>query len=81
MNLNFLRLHNAETNSVVIINAEMIGIIDTDTITPKDNPASPRTVSLIFMNKEVGVEEFMVNESPERIYDMINDLKKEMKNQ
>lgn len=65
----FLRLHNASNNSVVIVSLDVIDIIDTDT-TPDG-----RIVSTLYTNSDI--KEFSVNETPEKIYTMIEELNKQ----
>lgn len=65
----FLRLHNASNNSVVIVSLDVIDIIDTDTA-PDD-----RIVSTLYTNSDI--KEFSVNETPEKIYTMIEELNKQ----
>ena len=74
MSLDFIRLHNADTNSVLIVNVNQISLVDTDTISGRDG--SERTVARVFMSVDSDVKDFKVNESPERIWEMINELKK-----
>ena len=64
----FLRLHNAENNTVVIVNVDTIAVIDSDTY-------NDRVVSTIYLLKDSDLDSFKVNESPEKIFDMINDNK------
>lgn len=66
----FLRLHNANDNSVVIVNIESISIIDSDKDSGKSN-------SIIYTNSSANMDEFSVNESPEKIYTMLEELYKE----
>lgn len=70
--MEFIKLHNADNNSTVIIRIELIAVIDTDTIVKGD---TTRTVSTIFLKEEADMKEFKVNETPERIYEMIEKLK------
>ena len=65
----FIRLHNAENNSVVIVNVDSISLIDTDEVDGK-------ICSLIYLNSSSDVDKFNVNESPEKIFDMISSLNK-----
>ena len=71
---NFIRLHNCENNTVVILDLNRVVCIDTDEVTsgPKGDK---RTVSKIYLDSTTDIEEFQVNESPEKIYEMINSLK------
>lgn len=64
----FLRLHNAENNTVVIVNVDTIAVIDSDTY-------NDRVVSIMYLRKDSDLESFKVNESPEKIFEMINDNK------
>lgn len=63
MDKNFLRLHNASNNSVVIVNINKIDIIDTD------ETEDGRLVSTIYTSSDI--REFTVNETPEKIYAML----------
>jgi len=74
MSLDFIRLHNADTNSVLIVNVNQISLVDTDTASGRDG--SERTAARVFMSVDSDVKDFKVNESPERIWEMINELKK-----
>lgn len=65
----FLRLHNASNNSVVIVSLDAIDIIDTDTA------YDGRIVSTLYTNSDI--KEFSVNETPEKIYTMIEELNKQ----
>ena len=65
----FLRLHNASNNSVVIVSLDVIDIIDTDTA------YDGRIVSTLYTNSDI--KEFSVNETPEKIYTMIEELNKQ----
>ena len=67
MKKNFLRLHNTESNSVLIINIDLIAVIDTVT------GSNGKVCSKIFMKNEAELNEFTVNETPEKIYDMMPD--------
>ena len=70
---NFIRLHNASHNSVVIVNINNIVCIDTD-----ENEYN-RIVSEIVLSDASDLENFYVNESPEKIYDMIEKLRETSK--
>ena len=72
----FIRLHNAENNTVVILNVNSITLIDTDEA-PSVDGKGKRLVSTIYTNSNSDVKEFSVNETPEKIYDMISALDKE----
>ena len=65
----FIRLHNSENNTVVVININGIMLIDTD-------EENGKTVSVIYMSNDCDVKEFNVNETPEKIYSMIEDFNK-----
>lgn len=67
MKKNFLRLHNTETNTVLILNADLIAVIDTETI------SNNKICSKIFLKGDAEINEFTVNETPEKIYDMMPD--------
>ena len=67
--LKFIRLHNADNNTVVVINVEHICVIDT-------NEVGGRTVSIIYMDTVSSIQEFNVNETPEKIFTMIEDINK-----
>lgn len=64
----FLRLHNAENNTVVIVNVDTIAVIDSDTY-------NDRVVSTMYLRKDSDLDSFKVNESPEKIFEMINENK------
>lgn len=68
-NTKFIRLHNAENNTVVIINIEHIVVIDT-------NEINGRTVSIIYLDERAGIQEFNINETPEKIYTIIEEMTK-----
>jgi hypothetical protein len=65
----FIRLHNAENNTVVVINIKHIALIDTDEV-------NERIVSVIYLENTCDVKEFNVNETPEKIYTMIEEIQK-----
>ncbi len=65
----FLRLHNASNNSVVVVSLDAIDIIDTDTTD------DGRIVSTLYTSSDI--KEFSVNETPEKIYTMIEELNKQ----
>ncbi len=65
----FLRLHNASNNSVVVVSLDTIDIIDTDTTD------DGRVVSTLYTSSDI--KEFSVNETPEKIYTMIEELNKQ----
>ena len=65
----FLRLHNCENNSVVIVDMNRVACIDTTT--HKD-----RNVSTLYLDNTSDIEEFQVNESPEKIFEMLNESNK-----
>lgn len=67
--MKFIRLHNAENNTVVVINIEHICVIDTDEV-------GGRTVSTIYMDTVSSIQDFQVNETPEKIYQMIEEINK-----
>lgn len=67
MKKNFLRLHSTETNTVLILNAELIAVIDTET------GSNGKICSKIFLKNDAEINEFTVNETPEKIYDMMPD--------
>lgn len=60
----FIRLHNTEDNSVVVVNKQCIILIDS-------NVEYDRVVSTIHLD---GIEPFNVNESPEKIFKMIEEV-------
>lgn len=59
----FIRLHNTDDNSVIVINKDLIILIDS-------NVEYNRVVSTIHLD---GFEPFNVNESPEKIFTMIEN--------
>lgn len=61
----FIRLHNTDDNSVVVINKDSIILIDS-------NVERDRVVSTINLD---GIEPFNVNETPEKIFMMIDENK------
>jgi len=65
----FIRLHNSENNSVVIVNVNSIVLIDTDEVAGK-------VCSLVYLDSSSDLDKFNVNESPEKIFDMISSLNK-----
>lgn len=69
MKKKFIRLHNAENNTVVILNVDKISIIDT-------NEINGRTCSVIYMDASSDIQEFNINETPEKIFTMIEELNK-----
>lgn len=71
-NTKFIRLHNAENNTVVIINIEHIVVIDT-------NEIGNRTVSIVYLDERAGIQEFNINETPEKIFTMIEEMDKQNK--
>ena len=68
LNKKFLRLHNAENNTVVIVSVDAITVLDTDEMN------DGRIVSTIYVDADL--KEFSVNETPEKIYSMILELDK-----
>lgn len=64
-NKKFIRLHNAENNSVVVVNVDCIDIVDTD-------EKNGRLVSTIYTSSDI--KEFSVNESPEKIFTMLEEM-------
>ena len=68
-NKTFLRLHNVSNNSVVVVSLDTIDIIDTDVTD------DGRVVSTLYTNSDI--KEFSVNETPEKIYTMIEELNKQ----
>ena len=66
----FIRLHNTNDNSVVIVNIDAIRVIDTKIDKGK-------TTSMIYTDTSTNMDEFSVNESPEKIYTMLDEIYKE----
>lgn len=66
---NFIRLHNTDSNTVVVINTEMITLIDTEEV------ESGKFCSKIYLKNDAELNEFTVNETPEKIYEMIMNIK------
>lgn len=64
-NTNFLKLHSNDDNSVMIVNTDIISVIS-------QTEESGKYVSTIYFNNEA-IESATFNESPERIYRMMND--------
>lgn len=67
MKNNFIRLHNADNNTVIIINIDHIVMVDSDT-------SKEKLSGLVYMDNTTGVDEFNVNETPEKIYSMIEEM-------
>ncbi len=65
----FIRLHTSENNNVVIVNVDSISIIDS-------NNKDGKNRSTIYTDSSTNMEEFTVNESPEKIYTMLEELYK-----
>ena len=63
MLLNFLKLHDADDNSIIIVNQTLITLIHISVINNKKN-------TVIYINNE-DINNITVNESPERVYSMI----------
>lgn len=63
MLLNFLKLHDADDNSIIIVNQTLITLIHISVINNKKN-------TIIYINNE-DINNITVNESPERVYNMI----------
>ena len=61
----FIRLHNTNDNSVIVINKESIILIDS-------NVENDRVVSTIYIE---GLEPLNVNETPEKIFVMLEENK------
>lgn len=61
----FIRLHNSNNNTVIIVSLEDIILVDTDT------DSEEKTVSRIYLKNSSDLESFTVNETPEKIYGMI----------
>ena len=61
----FIRLHNTEDNSVIIVRSDKIVIIDS-------NIDYNRLVSTVHVE---GMEPFNVNETPEKIFTMLEENK------
>ena len=66
----FIRLHNAKNNTVVLINTDMISLVDTDELV-MPGKKEPKLVSTIYTHSASDVKEFSVNETPEKIYEML----------
>lgn len=64
---NFIRLHNSNDNSVIIINIDHIVMVDSDT-------SKEKLTGLVYMDNTTGIDEFNVNETPEKIYGMIEEM-------
>lgn len=64
---NFIRLHNSNDNSVIIINIDHIVMVDSDT-------SKEKLTGLVYMDNNTGIDEFNVNETPEKIYGMIEEM-------
>ena len=68
-NSKFIRLHNSKNNTVTVLNIDYIVCIDTD-------EENDRVVSTIYLNEAANMEAFNVNETPEKIYGMIEEISK-----
>jgi len=66
----FIRLHNSDNNTVVVVNVERIAVIDTDEV-------DKRIVSTIYMDTTSSIKEFHVNETAEKIYSIIEEMNKD----
>ena len=69
----FLKLHNSDTNLVTYINIEFVNIIDTVRCEER------KCCSKIYLS-ENAIDAFVVNETPERIYTMIEEYYKTVPN-
>ncbi len=69
----FIKLHNKETNLVFFVDTEMIHIVDT-VRTENENDSS-----VIYMYENI-IEPIKANETPERIYTMIEECYKTVSN-
>lgn len=63
-NTDFLKLHSNDDNSVMIVNTDIISVIS-------QTEENDKYVSTIYFNNEA-IESATFNESPERIYRMMN---------
>jgi len=63
----FIKLHNTEDNTLIIINSQNIDLIDTEWVDDRN-----RYVSHIYTKSET-VTDFYVNETPEKIFQMLNE--------
>lgn len=68
----FIKLHNIETNLTCYLNCEEIHLIDTIKVNDK-------SCSVIYTN-ENSIEKITVNETPEKIYSMIEEYYKTVPN-
>ena len=66
----FIRLHNSENNTVVLINTNIITIVDTDEY---NDDGKARIVSRIYTDNSTNIDDFQVNESPEKIFEMMKE--------
>ena len=66
--MKFIRLHNSNNNTVIIVSLEDIICIDTDT------DSEDKAVSRIYLKNCSDLESFTVNETPEKIYGMIQTI-------
>lgn len=64
---NFVRLHNSNDNSVVIVNVNDIVCIDS-----KNNGG--RNLAEIYLKNCSDMDSFTTNESPEKIYEMLEKM-------
>lgn len=63
----FIKLHNTDDNTLIIINSQNIDLIDTEWVDDRN-----RYVSHVYTNSE-NVTDFYVNETPEKIFQMLNE--------
>ena len=65
----FLKLHSSDDNTVIIVRVDEIILIYTDT-------ADGSKVTTVYLDNE-SIEAITVNETPEKIYTMIEELNKQ----
>lgn len=66
MNSVFIRLHKAENNAIILVDVNSIDMIDTEEY-------NGRSVSQIIHNHGDDLDYFLVNESPDKIYQKLPD--------
>ena len=63
----FIKLHNSNDNTIIIVNSSKIDLIDTEWSDDRN-----RSISHIYLNSN-SVSDFYVNETAEKIFQMFNE--------
>lgn len=63
----FIKLHNSNDNTIIIVNSSKIDLIDTEWSDDRN-----RFISHIYLNSN-SVSDFHVNETAEKIFQMLNE--------